>query len=102
MTQTESTTAETASEKTTADKPTKVNIKNRKAYKLSKKVVIKNSDGIKSVKLNRKKIKVKSGKKSFSFKLSKYRKHLKKKTKWNKLVVTDQNGKKKSVQFKIK
>lgn len=102
VTQTESTTAETASEKTTADKPTKVNIKNRKAYKLSKKVVIKDSDGIKSVKLNKKKIKVKSGKKIFSFKLSKYRKHLKKKTKWNKLVVTDLNGKKKSVQFKIK
>lgn len=85
-----------------ADNVTTFNIKNKKTYKKSKKVTIKDSDGIKSIKLNGKTIKVKAGKKSISFKLSKYKKHLKKKTKLNKLVITDVNGNKKTIQFKVK
>lgn len=84
------------------DNPTKFNIKNQKTYKKSKKVTVKDADGIKAIKLNNKKIKVKSGAKSASFKLSKYRKYLKKKKKWNKLTVTDVKGKKKTVKFKVK
>ena len=43
-----------------------------------------------------------AGKKSISFKLSKYKKKLKKKGKWNRLVIIDQKGKKTTVKFKIK
>lgn len=85
----------------TADKPTKFNIKNKKTYKKSKKVTVKDLDGIKTVKLNGKKISVKKGKTNVSFKLSKFKKYLKKKGKWNSLIVTDVNGKKKSIKFKI-
>ena len=52
----------------TVDNVVSFNIKNKKTYKKSKKVTIKDSDGIKSIKLNGKTIKVKSGKKSFSWK----------------------------------
>ena len=83
------------------DNSTTINIKNKKTYKKSQKVTIKDKDGIKQIKLNSKTIKVKN-KKSYSFKLSKYKKHLKKKGKWNKLVVTDKKGKKKTIQFKTK
>ena len=95
---------ETVQEKTknAKDNKTTFNIKNKKTYKKSKKVTIKDKDGIKSVKLNGKKVKVKAGKKSISFKLSKYKKYLKKKNKWNKLVVTDVRKNKKSIQFKVK
>ena len=88
--------------KSSANSPTSVNIKNKKTYKKSKKVTVKDKDGIKKIKLNNKKISFKSGKKSISFKLSKYKKHLKKKGKWNKLVITDMKGKKKTIKFKIK
>ena len=83
------------------DNPTTFNIKNKQTYKTSKKVQIKDKDGIKQIKLNSKTIKVKN-KKSYSFKLSKYKKNLKKTGKWNKLVVTDKNGKKKTIKFKTK
>lgn len=59
-------------------------------------------DKIKEVAVNGKKLKIRSGKKSISFKLSKYKKYLKKKGKWNKLTVTDEKGVKKTVKFKIK
>ena len=103
---TEVKTQETVQESTETDvvqdNPTTFNIKNKKTYKKSKKVVIKDEDGIKSVVLNSKKIKVKSGKKTVSFKLSSYKKSLKKKNKWNKIIVTDVNGNKKTIQFKVK
>ena len=84
------------------DNLTTFNIKNKKTYKKSQKIKIKDEDGIKSVVLNTKKIKVKKGKKTVSFKLSSYKKSLKKKNKWNKIIVTDVNGNKKTIQFKIK
>ena len=83
------------------DNPTTINIKNKKTYKTSKKITVNDKDGIKTIKLNSKTIKVKN-KESYSFKLSKYKKNLKKKGKWNKLVVTDKNGKKTTIQFKTK
>ncbi|MCM1500593.1 MAG: DUF6273 domain-containing protein [Clostridium sp.] len=83
------------------DTSTTANIKNKKTYKTSKKVTIKDSDGIKQIKINSKTIKVK-GKKSFTFKLSQYKKYLKKKGKWNKLVITDKTGKKTTIKFKTK
>lgn len=83
------------------NQPTKLNIKNKKKYPLSKKLTIRDADGIHSVKLNGKIIKIKAGKKSISFKLSKYKKKLKK-GKWNRLVIIDQKEKKTTVKFKIK
>ena len=87
---------------TPKDALTTFNIKNKKTYKKSQKVIIKDKDGIKSVILNTKKIKVKKGKKTVSFKLSSYKKSLKKKNKWNKIIVIDVNGNKKTIQFKTK
>ena len=83
------------------DNPTTFNIKNKKTYDTSKKITVKDKNGIKQIKLNGKTIKVKN-KKSYSFKLSKYSKNLKKTGKWNKLVVTDKNGKKTTIKFKTK
>lgn len=91
-----------ASQGSTKNQTTKLNIKNKKKYLLSKKLTIRDADGIRSVKLNGKTIKIKAGKKSISFKLSKYKKKLKKKGKWNRLVIIDQKGKKTTVKFKIK
>ena len=84
------------------DNQTILNVKSKKTYKKSKKVTIKDKDGLKSIKLNGKKIKVKKGKVSFSFKLSKYKKYLKRKKKWNKLVITDVKGNSKIIKFKTK
>ena len=86
----------------TVDNVTKFNIINKKRYKISKKITIRDDDGIKQVTLNTKNIKFKSGKKNISFKLSKYKKYIKKKNKWNKLIVVDVNGNKKVIQFKVK
>ena len=83
------------------DKRTTINIQDRKTYKTSQKLTVKDQDGIKTIQLNKKTIKVKN-KKNYSFKLSKYKKYLKKKGKWNKLVVTDKNGKKMTIKFKTK
>lgn len=90
-----------STKKKTVNHATKVNLKNKKNYRKSKKVTVKDKDGIKTIKLNKKTIKVR-GKKSFSFKLSKYKKYLKKKGKWNKIVITDMRKKKKTIKFKIK
>ena len=95
-------TTQAATETKAKDHPTSVNLKNKKTYKKTTKVKIKDSDGIKGIKLNSKKLTIKAGKKSVSFKLSQYKKYLKKKGKWNKLVVTDMNGNKKTIQFKVK
>lgn len=81
--------------------PTKVNIKNKKTYSISKKVTVKDADGIKSIKLNGKNIRIKK-RKSYSFKLSNYKKSLKRKGRWNKLVITDSKGKKTTIKFKTK
>lgn len=94
--------APSAKPKKQKNSPTILNIKNKKSYSVNKKLTIKDADGIQSIKLNGVKIKVKKGKKSFSFKLSRYKKKLRKKRKWNKLVVTDIKRKKKTVQFKVK
>ncbi len=91
-----------SSQGSTKNHATKLSIKNKKKYPLSKKLTIRDADGIRSVKLNGKTIKIKVGKKSISFKLSKYKKKLKKKGKWNRLVIIDQKGKKTTVKFKIK
>ncbi len=91
-----------ATTETPNDNLTTFNIKNKKTYKKSQKIKIKDEDGIKSVVLNTKKIKAKKGKKSVSFKLSSYKKSLKKKNKWNKIIVTDVNGNQNTIQFKIK
>lgn len=101
--QSQGTTTETAAAKNgNASVVTKVNLKNKKSYKTSFKVKIRHADGIKTVKLNGKKLKVKAGKKSVSFKLSKYKSYLKKKGKWNSLIVVDVNGKKTGIRFKTK
>ena len=81
---------------------TKFNIKKNKTYKKTRKITISDNDGIKSVKLNGKTIKVKKGVKKISFKLSKYKKMLKSKKKANTLTVTDIKGVKSSVKFKVK
>ncbi|MBR1744029.1 MAG: leucine-rich repeat protein [Lachnospiraceae bacterium] len=79
----------------------KINLKNKKTYSVSKKVTIKDADGIKTIQINKKTIKGK-GKKSFSFKLSKYKKYLKQAGKWNKLIITDKKSKKTTIKFKVK
>ncbi len=89
-------------DKSNKDNATKFNIKNKKTYKKTKKVTIKDADGLKTVKLNNKKISVKKGKTNISFTLSKYKKNLKGKNKWNKLVVTDKKGNKTTINFKVK
>ena len=95
------TTATTETNTVEKDNLTTINIKNKKTYKTSKKIIVKDKNGIKNIKLNKKTIKV-NNKKSYSFKLSKYKKYLKKTGKWNKLVITDKNGKKKTIKFKTK
>ena len=82
--------------------PTTFSIKNKKTYKTTTKVRIKDADGIKRITLNGNALNVKAKAKSVTFKLSQYKKYLKKKGKWNKLVVTDMKGKKKTIKFKTK
>ena len=64
--------------------------------------IVKDKDKIKKITLNGKKIKIKSGKTSFILKLKSYKKKLKKKGKWNTLVVVDAKGNKKTLKFKTK
>ncbi len=90
-----------STEKPAKDHATKLNLANKKTYKFSKKVTIKDADGLKTVKVNGKTLKVKNGKKSCSFKLSTFKKYLRK-GKWNKLVVTDLAGRKKTIKFKVR
>ncbi|SNU04806.1 Leucine rich repeat-containing protein [Lachnospiraceae bacterium] len=83
------------------DNKTTFSIKNKAKVKASSKIKIKDKDKIKKITLNGKAVKVKTGKISFTLKLKSYKKKLKK-DKWNKLVVTDANGNKKTLKFKIK
>ena len=84
------------------DNNTTFSIKNNSKVKKTAKIKIKDKDSIKSIIINGKKIKVKSGKESITLKLKKYKKFLKKKGKWNKLVVIDKLGNKNTIKFKIK
>ena len=78
-----------------------INIKNKKTYKISKKVRIKSSKRLKSIKLNGKKIRFKKNSKRKTFKLRSYKGKLKK-SRWNKLIVKDVTGNKLTIKFKIK
>ncbi|WP_026835087.1 hypothetical protein [Eubacterium xylanophilum] len=80
----------------------KSNLKSKTKIKKSKKIVFTSDYAIKSVKLNGKKIAIKKNKKKVSFKLSKYKKYLKKKGKLNKITVTDKNNNKLVIKFKTK
>ena len=86
----------------TAKSKITINLKNKKTYKKTKKVTVKSSLDLKTIKINSKKLKVKSGKTKVSFKLSTYKKYLKKKGKLNTITVTDAKGKKLTVKFKVK
>ena len=79
----------------------KINLKNKKKYKLSKKIKIKSKYAIKSITINKKKIKIKKNAKKVSFKLKKYKKFLKKR-KFNKIIIKDIYGKKIVRKIKIK
>ena len=84
------------------DNKTTFSIKNKAKVKKTAKIKIKDKDKIKKITLNGKKIKIKSGKTSFILKLKSYKKKLKKKGKWNTLVVVDAKGNKKTLKFKTK
>ena len=79
---------------------TSFNIKNKSKIKKNSKIIIKDKDMIKKITLNGKKIKIKSNKTKITLQLKKYKKLLKKKSKWNKLVITDKNGNKATLSFK--
>ncbi|SNU08289.1 Listeria/Bacterioides repeat-containing protein [Lachnospiraceae bacterium] len=86
-----------------ADKnKTTFSIKNKAVVKQSAKIKIKDKDKIKKITLNGKSIKIKKNKKTITIKLKSSKKLLKGKGKWNKLVVTDAKGNKKTIKFKTK
>ena len=87
---------------TGSDTETKFSIKNKAKVKATSKIKVTDKDKIKTITLNGKKIKIKKNKTSITLKLKSYKKYLKKKGKWNKLVVTDIAGKKVTLKFKIK
>ena len=84
------------------DNKTTFSIKNKATVKKTKKIKVKDKDKIKKITLNGKKIKIKSNKKTITVNLKSYKKYLKKKGKYNKLVVTDKKGNKKTLKFKTK
>ncbi|MBP3234871.1 MAG: carbohydrate binding domain-containing protein [Eubacterium sp.] len=84
------------------DKKTTFSIKNKSKVKKYAKIKIKDKNKIKKVTLNGKNVKIRKNKTSVTVKLKSYKKILKKKGKWNKLVVTDKNNKKTTIKFKIK
>ncbi len=84
------------------DHLTGINLPEKATCRISKKITVKDADGIQTILLNGHALKCKKGKKKVSFKLIKYKRFLKKKGKWNRLAVRDLNGRKKSVQFKIR
>ncbi|MBQ8085223.1 MAG: hypothetical protein IJ232_03850 [Lachnospiraceae bacterium] len=87
---------------TGSDTKTQFSIKNKAKVKATSKIKVTDKDKIKTITLNGKKIKIKKNKTSITLKLKSYKKLLKKKGKWNKLVVTDIAGKKVTLKFKIK
>ncbi len=92
-------TGQTKNDKTKTSSLT-VNLKASKTYKLSKKVIIKASEGVKLVKINGKRIKIKSGKTKVSFKLKRYKKLLKR-GKYNKIRIKSADGANLKVKFKV-
>ena len=86
----------------TKDNKTTFSIKNKKTIKKTAKIKVKDKDKIKKITLNGKNVKIKKKKTSVTIKLKSYKKTLKKKGKWNKLVVIDVNGNTKSIKFKTK
>ena len=80
----------------------KKTLKNNSKIKKTAKIKIIDKDKIKKITLNGKKIKIKSGKKTFTLKLKSHKKKLRKKGKWNKLVVIDKKKNKKTLKFKTK
>lgn len=78
------------------------NIKNKSRCSIRKKITIKDPDGILSIQLNGRKIKLPKNKKKFSLSLSKYKKRLKRHGAWNKLIIKDNQGNKAVLRFKIK
>ena len=84
------------------DNKTTFSIKNKAKVKKSAKIKVKDKDKIQKITLNGKTIKIKKNKTSITIKLKSYKKALKKSGKWNKLVVIDANGNKKSIKFKTK
>ncbi len=86
--------------KETKEDTIKINLKNNKTYKMSKKVVIKASAKIAKIKINGKIFKKNVNKKKFTFKLKKAKKLLKKGKK-NKIIVIDKNKNKKKVIFNV-
>ena len=91
-----------AKDNVTSFKIGKTVLKNKKTIKKTAKIKISDKDKIKKITLNGKTIKIKKNKTSFTLKLKSYKKKLKKKGKWNKLVVTDVKGNKKTIKFKTK
>ena len=92
----------TPTEPAKSTESTTFNIKNKSKVKKTAKIKIKDKDKIKKITLNGKKIKIKANKTSITIKLKSYSKLLKKKGKWNKLIVVDKKGNKKQILFKIK
>ena len=84
------------------DHPTRINLTGKMTCRLSKKITVKDADGVWTIQLNGHPVKCKKGKKKVSFKLTRYKKYLKTNGKWNRLVVADRNGWKKSIQFRIR
>ncbi len=83
------------------DSPTKISLKEGKKYSMSSGVSITDRDGIKKITINGKKLTgLKKNETRLYFTLSKYKKFLKKGKK-NVLAVTDYNGNKKSVSFRV-
>ena len=80
----------------------KKTLKNNSKIKKTAKIKIIDKDKIKKITLNGKKIKIKSGKKTFTLKLKSHKKKLRKKGKWNTLVVIDKKKNKKTLKFKTK
>ena len=89
-------------DKKTTFKIGKKTVKNKSKIKKTSRIKITDKDKIKSITLNGKKIKIKKNKTSFTLKLKSHKKKLRKKGKWNKLVVVDKNRKKTTLKFKTK
>lgn len=80
----------------------KKRVKNKSKIKKTAKIKIRDKDKIKKITLNGKKVKIKSGKKTFTLSLKAYKKKLRKKGKWNTLVVVDAKGNRRNLKFKTK
>ena len=80
----------------------KINLKNGKKYKKSKLVVVRATKGIKIIKINGKKAKIKKNKKKIRFRISKYKKWMKIRKRYNTILVIDKKNRKKKIRFKVR